>query len=133
MKEADEFDIEVERWEDEGGGSYLTASSSKVRWPGHLLLGLGVGALMGVTAALLSAPKSGAESREDLTAATGQAKDRVERMVGELKQSLDDLTVKSRELLEEAKDRVETAVRTGKETASATREEMREQLLREDA
>ncbi len=97
-----------------------------------LLLGIGVGALVGVVAAMLLTPQSGQETREDLEDISHKVRDRADEMVQELKQNLDELAAKSRELVDSTRDRLDTAMQAGKEAAGERRDELESRLQAED-
>jgi gas vesicle protein len=98
-----------------------------------LLFGIGLGALLGVAAAILLAPQSGSDTRQDLSDLSGKVKDRADEMINELKQNLDELNQKSRELVDTAKDRVEAALQAGREAADEKRQELEAQVHGEEA
>ena len=100
---------------------------------GSLMLGLGLGALVGVAVAILFAPQSGTDTRQDLTDLSGKVKDRADEMIGELRQNLDELNAKSRELVDAARERVEAAVQAGREAADEKRHELEAQVHGEEA
>ena len=65
-----------------------------------ILAGIGIGVLVGAVAGLLLAPKSGAESREDITKAVG------------------DLTDKISQVGQQVSTRVKQAMETGKQAVA---------------
>lgn len=95
---------------------------------GSLLLGVGLGALIGVSAAILLAPQSGTDTRQDINDMAGRVKDRADDMINELKQNLDELNAKSRELVDAARERVDAAIQAGKEAAEEKRNELEAQV-----
>jgi gas vesicle protein len=97
-----------------------------------LLLGFGVGALIGAAAAILLAPQSGVETRQDLTELTSKVKERADEMISELKQNLDELSAKSRELVDSTRERVEAAIQAGKEAAQEKKSELQAQVNPEE-
>jgi|WetSurMetagenome_2_1015567.scaffolds.fasta_scaffold1836007_1 gas vesicle protein len=76
----------------------------------NFLAGVGIGAIVGAAAALVLAPKSGSETREDL-----------KKAVQDLSKSTDELRKRSSEVLETAKTKVQQAYDAGKETLHKTR------------
>ncbi|MDH7602369.1 MAG: YtxH domain-containing protein [Armatimonadota bacterium] len=85
---------------------------------GHFMAGLGVGALIGAIAALLLAPKSGEETREDIARAAEELKKKANKVVEELSESAEELAKKSKELLETTKIKVQSAIEAGKEAVA---------------
>jgi gas vesicle protein len=81
----------------------------------NFLAGLGLGALLGAAAALLLAPKSGVETRQDIAGAAEDIRDKAGKMVKDLSESSEELVKKSKELLESTKEKVQSAVDAGKE------------------
>jgi gas vesicle protein len=71
----------------------------------NFLAGVGMGAIVGAAVALLMAPKSGSETREDL-----------KKAVQDLSKSTEDLKRRSSELIDTAKSKVQQAYETGRET-----------------
>lgn len=92
----------------------------------NFLAGLGVGALMGAVAALLLAPKSGKETREDIRAAADDLKVRADKVISDLSVSSEELVKKSKEILESTKSKVQQAIETGKQTVARKQEEEQE-------
>lgn len=90
----------------------------------HFLAGIGLGALVGAVAALLLAPKSGAETRQDISNAADELREKANKMVQDLSQSSEELVKKSRELIEATKERVQGAVEAGKQAVARKRGEM---------
>ena len=80
------------------------------------LAGVGIGALLGGALALLYAPKSGAELRTDLRDKAGDAKDAVERVLGDLRQ-------RGERIIEELK----SAVEAGRKSAAAKRQTLEDE------
>ncbi|MGQ9455809.1 MAG: YtxH domain-containing protein [Armatimonadota bacterium] len=90
---------------------------------GHFLAGLGVGALIGAIAALLLAPKSGEETREDIAKATEELKKKASKVIEELSESAEQLAKKSKELFETTKVKVQSAMEAGKEAITKKKAE----------
>ena len=76
------------------------------------LVGLGIGALMGI----LFAPKSGEETREYLSSKADEGKEYAQRKARELRERAEDLIERSKEIMAKQKDAISTAVDAGKET-----------------
>lgn len=76
----------------------------------NFLAGIGLGALVGAAAALLMAPKSGAETREDL-----------KKAVQDLSKSTEELRKRSGEILEMAKEKAAQAYEAGVESIQKKR------------
>ncbi len=89
-----------------------------------LLLGLGVGVLLGATLAILFAPQSGRDTREDLGEWAGRARTRTEESLQHLKQSLEDLTNRFRAFAEATRARLEEAIEAGRQAAEQKRQEL---------
>ncbi len=70
----------------------------------NFLAGIGVGAIIGAATALLLAPKSGLETRDDL-----------KKAAQDLSKSTDDLRKKSTELMDTAKIKVQQAYDAGRD------------------
>jgi len=81
----------AERFEEERGFSFLT-----------FLAGAGIGALVGAALALLAAPQSGHESREDLKEALNKLSERTEHLAGRVKEAAGGFVQEKRELLGKA-------------------------------
>lgn len=88
----------------------------------NFLAGLGLGALIGAAAALLLAPKSGVETRQDIMNATEDLRAKANKAVQDLSVSSDELVKKSRELLESTKERVQNAVDAGRQAMGSQQE-----------
>ncbi len=86
------------------------------------LTGMGLGALIGATTALLLAPKSGRETRDDIKHATDDARARADKVVHDLSESGEELVKKSKEILETTKTKVQQAVDSGKEAVAKRKE-----------
>jgi len=88
----------------------------------NFLAGMGVGALVGAVAALLLAPKSGSETRDDIKCAAEEFKTKADKMMHDLSTSSDELVRKSKEILESTRSKVQQAIDTGKQTVGRRRE-----------
>jgi gas vesicle protein len=77
----------------------------------YFLVGLGVGALVGV----LFAPKSGEDTREYLTKKADEGKDYAQRKARELRERADELIERSKDVAVRKKDSLSAAVDAGRE------------------
>jgi gas vesicle protein len=77
----------------------------------YFLVGLGVGALVGI----LFAPKSGEETREFLTKKADDGRDFAQRKARELRERADELIERSKEVAVRKKDSLSAAVEAGRE------------------
>lgn len=84
----------------------------------NFLAGLGVGALVGAVAALLLAPKSGQETRDDIKTAADELKEKADKVMHDLSESSEELVQKSKEILESTKVKVQQAIDAGKQAVS---------------
>jgi gas vesicle protein len=78
----------------------------------YFLVGLGIGALVGI----LYAPKSGDETRELLSQKADEGRDYAQKKARELRERAEDLLERSKEIMSRQKDAVSSAVEAGKET-----------------
>ena len=74
------------------------------------------GAVAGVVAGILLAPKSGRETRQDLRDFARRAEDEVLEKAKEARAALDEVIERGKHFLEEKKSDVEAAVKAGRET-----------------
>jgi gas vesicle protein len=93
----------------------------------NVLAGIGLGAIIGAATALLLAPKSGVETREDLKKAADDLRSKAEGVYGDLGTQVDELVSKSKELIESTKTKVQEAIETGKKAMAEKKEEMVEE------
>jgi gas vesicle protein len=77
----------------------------------YFLVGLGVGALVGV----LFAPKSGEETRDFLTKKADEGKDYAQRKARELRERADELVERGKDVANRKKDSISAAVEAGRE------------------
>ena len=77
----------------------------------YFIVGLGVGALMGV----LFAPKSGDEIRDFLTKKADEGKEYAQRKARELRERADELIERGKEVAVRKKDSISAAVEAGRE------------------
>lgn len=93
----------------------------------NFLAGMGLGALIGAATALLLAPKSGNETRQDIMNATEDMRSKASKAVHEISQSSEELVKRSRELLESTKGRVQHAVESGRQAMQSKQEQISEE------
>ena len=77
----------------------------------YFLVGLGVGALVGI----LFAPKSGEDTREYLAKKADEGRDFAQRKAKELRERADDLTERSKDAATRGKDSISAAVEGARE------------------
>ena len=77
----------------------------------YFLVGLGVGALVGV----LFAPKSGEETRDILSKKADEGRDYAQKKARELRERADELIERGRDVASRKKDSVSAAVEAGRE------------------
>jgi gas vesicle protein len=77
----------------------------------YFLVGLGVGALVGV----LFAPKSGDETREYLSKKADEGRDYAQKRAKELRERADDLIERGKDLANRQKDSINAAVEGARE------------------
>ncbi len=82
-----------------------------VRKSAIFLVGLGIGALVGI----LFAPKSGEDTREYLSSKADEGRDYAQRKARELRERAEDLIERSKEIMARQKDGVSAAVEAGKD------------------
>lgn len=88
----------------------------------NFLAGLGLGALVGAATALLLAPKSGSETRQELKSATDDLRGKADKVIHDLSESGEELVKKSREIIESTRDKVQQAIEAGKEAMKSSQE-----------
>lgn len=93
----------------------------------NFLAGMGLGALIGAATALLLAPKSGQETRQDLKNAADEMKVKADKIVSDLSHSSEELVKKSKELLENTREKVQSAIDAGKQAMAQKNEEVSDQ------
>lgn len=97
------------------------------------------GALLGAAAALLLAPKSGAETQEELKERARRLRERAEKKAGELQDTLEDAFSQGRRQVEEkyetakrtmseGKTKAQHALDAGRKAAKAARSELEERI-----
>jgi gas vesicle protein len=77
----------------------------------YFLVGLGIGALVGI----LYAPKSGDETRELLSRKADEGRDYAQKKARELRERAEDLIERSKEIMSRQKDALSSAVDAGKD------------------
>ncbi|MGQ9636218.1 MAG: YtxH domain-containing protein [Thermodesulfobacteriota bacterium] len=82
---------------------------------GSLVLSFFLGGLIGAGIALLLAPRSGKETREKIKEFAEEVKGKVGKAYGEAKEKLGSIIEKGKDLLEEKKTILTTAIEAGKE------------------
>ena len=92
----------------------------------NFLAGMGLGALVGAMTALLLAPKSGPETRQDLKTAADDLRAKADKVVQDLSESSEELVKKSKDILESTKSKVQQAIETGRQAMVKKQEEMTE-------
>ena len=86
---------------------------------GSLAAAFMAGTALGVVAALLMAPKSGEETREDIKETLGDAKDKVTQTVGDTKEN-------AKSKISEAVDTTKTVAKESKRAAKDAKERVKE-------
>ncbi|MHB9035947.1 MAG: YtxH domain-containing protein [Armatimonadota bacterium] len=99
----------------------------------NFLAGMGLGALIGAVAALLVAPKSGCETRDDIKHVSDDFRSKANKVVHDLSESSEELVKKSKELLDATREKVQSAVEAGKQAVVAKKEELTEESEKSDA
>jgi gas vesicle protein len=82
----------------------------------YFLVGLGIGALIGI----LFAPKSGQETREYLAGKAEEGKEYAQRKARELRERAEDLIERSKEIMAKQKDAMEAAKEAYKRESKAS-------------
>lgn len=83
----------------------------------YFLVGLGIGALVGI----LFAPKSGEETREFLSAKADAGKEYAQRKARELRERADDIVERGRQVAQRQKDSIAAAVDAGRDAYTRER------------
>jgi gas vesicle protein len=91
------------------------------------------GLLLGAAAGLLFAPKSGRETRRELTDSAYRLRDQAEEKVREVQHTVTDTVEDVRSQFEEGIEAARRAVESGKEAARASREELQRQVRESSA
>ena len=90
----------------------------------NFLAGMGLGALIGAATALLLAPKSGKETRQDIKNVSDELRTKTDKVIHDLSESGEELVKKSKEILETTKTKVQQAIDTGKQAMAKKKEEI---------
>jgi gas vesicle protein len=98
----------------------------------NFLAGLGVGALIGAAAALMMAPKTGSETRDDLKAMSDDFTAKACKVTKELTDSSQDLLKKGKELIEATTVKVHEAVDAGKQAIEKKKAETETEASNEE-
>ena len=80
---------------------------------GHFAIGLLAGAAIGAGLALLYAPQSGGEAREDLRDAGATIRDRTTETLDEAKATVEEWIDRARQTIDETRNRLDAAVDAG--------------------
>ena len=91
-----------------------------------VLAGIGLGAIVGAAVALVLAPKSGAEVRDDLRVTLDDLKCKAEKVAADLSAKGEELVAKGRDVVESTTSRVKDAVGAGREAMEEARAEAEE-------
>jgi gas vesicle protein len=91
------------------------------------------GMLLGGAAALLFAPKSGRETRRELSDSVYRLRDQAEEKVREVQDAVTDTVEDVRRQFEDGMDTARRAVESGKEAARASRDEVERQMRQSSA
>jgi gas vesicle protein len=78
----------------------------------YFLMGVGIGSLIGI----LSAPKSGEETRQYLSQRAREESEYAQKKVRELRDRAEDLVEHGKEVVMQKKEQIATAVNVGRET-----------------
>ncbi len=92
----------------------------------NVLAGIGLGAIVGAAVALVMAPKSGIETREDIRGSLDELKSKAEKVAKDLIGRTEELVVKGREAVDTAGVRIREAVVAGRDAITQAREEASE-------
>ncbi len=93
-----------------------------------VLAGIGLGAIVGAAVALVLAPKSGAEVRDDLRVTLDDLKCKAEKVAADLSAKGEELVAKGRDVVESTTSRVKDAVGAGCEAMAEARAEAEEEV-----
>ena len=90
----------------------------------NFLLGILIGGVAGAVAALLYAPQSGSETREQIKDKAGEAGKRASEVAGGVKESAQKATAKGREFVQAKAAQVKESVQAGRRAAAEKRAEL---------
>jgi len=91
---------------------------------GCVLLSFVVGGLLGAGVALLVAPKSGKETRQQLKELAEDVKEKAEGYIEQMKEQVTTVVEKGKDLIEEQKSILVSAVEAGKEAYEKEKEKL---------
>lgn len=86
---------------------------------GNVLVAFLVGAAVGGGIALLTAPRSGRETREKLRGLAGETRDRIRKIAEEAEEKIADVLHEGKETIALKRDMVKAAVEAGREAMAA--------------
>lgn len=86
---------------------------------GNLFVAFLVGAAVGGGIALLTAPRSGRETREKLRGLAGETRDRIRRIAEDAEEKIADVLQEGKETIALKRDMVKAAVEAGREAMAA--------------
>jgi len=92
-----------------------------------LLAGIGIGAIIGAVAALLLAPKAGADTREGIKTAVSDLRTKSEQLFSDWSAAMEEQLGNVRKLYDEAKLKLEQAVESGKKVVTRKKEESQQE------
>ena len=78
----------------------------------YFLVGLGIGALIGI----LFAPKSGAQTREDVAMKTKEEKELARKKVREMQDRIEETVERGKDMIAQSEGQIATAIDAGRET-----------------
>jgi gas vesicle protein len=85
----------------------------------NVLVALLVGAAVGGGIALLTAPRSGRETRERLRGLAGETRDRIRQIAEEAEEKIADVLNEGKETIAQKRDMVKAAVEAGRDAMAA--------------
>lgn len=92
----------------------------------NFLAGLGMGAIIGAAAALMMAPKTGTETREDLKSLSDEFASKAGKITKELADTSQELIKKGKELVEATSARVQEAADASKQAVESKLDDVQE-------
>jgi gas vesicle protein len=100
----------------------MAQNESSSSCSGCLVLSFFAGSLVGAGVALLVAPKSGKETRQQLKELAEEVKVKAEGYIGQMKDQVSSVVEKGKDLLEEQKSILASAVEAGKQAYEKEKE-----------
>jgi gas vesicle protein len=91
---------------------------------GRFMAGVLAGAVIGVGAALLLAPQSGEDSRDDIRGAGAMVRDRTVETFDEARGAVEDWIAQTKQTIEDTRQRLDEAVDAGRAAADKKRAEL---------